>query len=87
MDQKTAKLSLEGKIVKDCVPDLKKLLLRYRDRENKSVVLDFAGVTFIDDSAVRMLEKIKDDRTKIINCSLFIKTLLSNSIASNSEQN
>jgi anti-anti-sigma regulatory factor len=85
LDKKIAKLRLEGKIVKDCIPDLKKLLLRYRDIENKRVVLDFAGVTFIDNTVVRMLEKIKDDRIKIINCSLFIRTLLSNSITSNSE--
>ncbi|MGB7290730.1 MAG: STAS domain-containing protein [Thermodesulfobacteriota bacterium] len=85
LDKKIAKLSLEGKIVKYCIPDLKKLLLRYRDIENKSVVLDFAGVTFIDNTAVRMLEKIKDDRIKITNCSLFIHSLLRNLVCSNEE--
>ena len=75
-DKKIAKLSLDGKIVEDCIPDLKRLCLHYRDEENKKVILDFAGVTFIDNKGIRMLEKIKDRRIKIINCSLFIQLLL-----------
>ncbi|MER3446680.1 MAG: hypothetical protein C4291_07450 [Candidatus Dadabacteria bacterium] len=57
---------MDGKLVDSWVPDLGKLCLHYRDEKNKTVVLDFSGVTFIDDRGVRMLENIKDE--KIISC-------------------
>lgn len=75
-DEKAVTLRLDGKLADTWVADLEKICLHYRDEENKSVVLDFSGVTFIDDNGVSMLEKIKDDRIEIINCSLFIETLL-----------
>ncbi len=82
-DDKTVSFRLDGKVVGTCVSDLKKLCLHYRDEKNKTVVLDFSGVTFIDNKGVRMLEKIKDERIQIINCSLFIRSLLSNLITGN----
>lgn len=80
-DDKTVTLRLDGKVVDIWIPDLERQCLYHRDKENKTVVLDFSGVTFIDNKGVRMLEKIKDERIKIINCSLFIQSLL-NLIAS-----
>jgi hypothetical protein len=50
------------------------------ERKNKSVVLDFSGVTFIDKKDVRMMESIQDGRIEIINCSLLIDLLLCNLI-------
>ncbi len=82
-DDKTVRLRLDGKVVGTCVSDLKKLCLHYRDEKNKTVVLDFSGVTFIDSKGVRMLKKIKNKRIRIINCSLFIEALLSNLINNN----
>ena len=82
-DEKTVTLKLGGKVVGTSVSDLEKLCLHYRDGKNKTVVLDFSGVTFIDNNGVRMLEKIKNERIQIINCSLFIRSLLSNLINNN----
>lgn len=82
-DDKTVTLRLDGKLISMCVSDLEKLCLHYRDEKNKTVVLDFSGVTFIDSNGVRMLEKIKNKRIRIINCSLFIAALLSNLINNN----
>jgi anti-anti-sigma regulatory factor len=84
-DKKTVTLRLDGKVIDGWVWDLKKQCLRYRDKENKAVILDFVGVAFIDNEGVRMLEDIKDSRVKIINCSLFIETLLHNLITDNKE--
>lgn len=81
-DEKTVILRLDGKIVGTRVSELERLCLYYRDRENKTVVLDFSGVTFIDNGGVEMLESIKDKRMAIINCSLFIRSLLSNVVSS-----
>lgn len=82
-DEKTVTLRLDGKVVGVWVSDLERQCMYYRDEENKTVVLDFSGVTFIDNKGVRMLEKIKDERVKIVNCSLFTGALLHNLITSN----
>jgi len=80
---KIVTLRLDGKVVNTRVSDLEKLCLHYRDEKNKVVVLDFAGVSFIDSNGVKMLEKIKDEWIKITNCSPFIRSLLHNLITSN----
>jgi anti-anti-sigma regulatory factor len=73
-------LRLDGKVIGVWVSELEKLCLLYRDERNKTVVLDFSGVTFISKEGVGMLENIKDERVKITNCSPFIVELLGNLI-------
>lgn len=75
-DEKTVTLRLDGKMAGTLVADLEQLCLRHRDEKGKAVVLDFSGVTFIDNKGLRMLKKIKDNRIMIVNYSLFIETLL-----------
>jgi anti-anti-sigma regulatory factor len=75
-DNKAVILRLDGKVVGEWVSDLQMLCLHYRDEEDKNVVLDFSGVTFIDKKGVDMLWKLKDDRIKMVNCSSFIRLLL-----------
>ena len=75
-DEKTVTIRLDGKLIDAWVSDLEKLCLLYKDEKNKTVVLDFSGVTFIDRKGLRMLENLKDEKIKIINCSLFIQALL-----------
>ena len=82
-DEKRVTLRLDGKVVGTRVSELEKLCLHHRDENNKTVVLDFAGVSFIDSNGVKMLEKIKDERVKITSCSPFIRSLLHNLITSN----
>ena len=85
-DEKTVKLRLDGKIVEAWVSDLEEMCIRYRDEKSKTVVLDLSGVTFIDNRGVTMLEKIKDGRLKIVNCSLFIEALLNSSVVGSKGQ-
>jgi hypothetical protein len=66
------------------VSKLEKIRLYYSDEKNKAIILDFTDVTFIDMKGVRMLENIKDERVRIINCSQFIRLLICNLIISNS---
>jgi anti-anti-sigma regulatory factor len=75
-DKKAVILRLDGKVVGEWVSGLEKLCLHYRDEENKNIVLDFSGVTFIDNKGVDMLWKIKNGRIKMVNCSPFIRLLL-----------
>ncbi len=79
-DDKAITLRLEGKLVGMWIPELERICLYHRDEKNKTVVLDFSGVTFISKKGVEMLENIKDERVKIINCSSFIQSILCNSI-------
>lgn len=50
---RTVTLRLDGKVVGMWVSDLEKLCLIYRDEKNKTVVLDFSGVTFIGNKGMR----------------------------------
>ncbi len=75
-DNKAVVLRLDGKVVGSWVSSLKQICQQYRDEENKNIVLDFSGVTFIDNKGVRMLWKIKNDRIKMVNCSPFVRLLL-----------
>ena len=75
-DEKTVTLRLDGRVVATRVSELEKLYIHYRDEKNKTVVLDFGGVSFIDGNGVKILESIRDERVKITNCSPFIRSLL-----------
>ena len=75
-DEDTVTLKLDGKMVGSSVSDLEELCLRHRNEKGKTVVLDFSGVTFIDNKGLTMLKKIKDNRVIMANYSLFIETLL-----------
>ena len=75
-DEKTVTLKLDGKMIGASVSDLEELCLHHRNEKGKTVVLDFSGVTFIDNHGLRILKKIKDNRLIIVNYSLFIETLL-----------
>jgi anti-anti-sigma regulatory factor len=78
--KKKVVLRIEGKITEPCLWDLEKLCSHYIHKTEKQVVLDFQGVTFIDRKGLSMLEKFKVNRLEIINCSPFIRSLLSNLI-------
>lgn len=75
-DENLTVLKLDGKISGTCVSNLREECLRYKNEYKQITVLDFSGVTYIDPDGVKMLEDIKDERVHIVNCQLFIKTLL-----------
>jgi len=76
-DDQTVILRLDGKVVDTTLSDLESLCLQYRNKENKTVMLDFAGVTFISHGGLRMLERIRDERIKMANGSVFVEALIS----------
>jgi anti-anti-sigma regulatory factor len=75
-DEKTIRLSLDGRIDESSMSELEASVVQSRNGGGKSVTLDFAGVLFIDEPALKVLRKIKDHRLTIVNGSLFVKTLL-----------
>ena len=82
-DNKMVKLRIEGKIVGPCIWDLERLCCDYIYKKEKEVVLDLEGVTFIDNKGLHMLGGFKDNEIKLVNCSPFIRSLISSSISSN----
>ena len=68
-------MKLEGRITADWVFLLEKECLGFLE-EKRKVVLDFSGVTFVDDRAVEMLGKMSGKKIQVINCCDLIKDLL-----------
>ena len=75
-DDKTITFKLEGKLIGVWITYLDRKCA-YRKKKGYTVVLDFSGVTFIERKGVSMLERIKDGRMKAVNCSPFIRSILS----------
>ncbi len=68
-------LKIEGQIASDWVEELESECLRQLQHQ-RTVSLDFAGVTFIDRGGITMLNRIATDNLTIINCSVLIRDLL-----------
>jgi anti-anti-sigma regulatory factor len=73
---KTVRLRLDGTISRDAIPELIETFSSHRDGSDRTIILDMAGVDFINDQAARELVNILSDQLRIINCSPFITTLL-----------
>ncbi len=80
-DVKTITLKLDGKLVGTCISHLEEQCLNYKAKKNKTVLLDFSGVSYIETDGVRMLESIQDEKFQIVNCPLFIEALLQDLIS------
>jgi anti-anti-sigma regulatory factor len=75
-NDKTIRLRLDGTINSLSLPELGKVCSRHRSDVGKVVLLDLAGVVFMNDESAKKLLELQSDRLKIINCSPFIETLL-----------
>ncbi|MBN1273809.1 MAG: anti-sigma factor antagonist [Candidatus Aminicenantes bacterium] len=68
-------LHLEGKISGCWVLELKNLISESL-RMKKRIILDFSGVNFLDEEAMRMLKQFANKGLEMRNGSLFIQALL-----------
>jgi anti-anti-sigma regulatory factor len=76
-DERTVYLRLDGRVDESVLSELKQSVLEHRNKRDKAITLDFSGVVFVDDAGVKFLrKKMKHKRVKIVDCSLFIKTLI-----------
>ena len=82
-DEQTISLRLDGRVDETTVAELEESILQHRNGKGKRITLDFAGIVFINDVGVDLLRKIKDDRIRIVNCSLYVKSLLGDLIEEN----
>jgi anti-anti-sigma regulatory factor len=72
----TVRLRLDGILSQDAIGELADAYLAHRDDVGRTVILDMAGVEFMNDHAARSLINMRNERLHIVNCSPFIATLL-----------
>jgi len=70
------RLRLDGTLSNDAFSDLADACTAHRDGVERTVILDMAGVEFMNDQAARGLIDMSNEKLRIINCSPFIATLL-----------
>ncbi len=78
---RTINLRMDGRLIEEWLSEFDKLYLKIKKEDYKRIVIDFAGVSFIDDDAINYIQKINDERVDIINCSPFIESLLGNLVS------
>lgn len=74
-DNGIVSLKLEGRLVAQWAVVVEEECLRVL-RGQKRLILDFAGVTFIDRAGVAMLREVTNERVRLVNCSPLVKELL-----------
>jgi anti-anti-sigma regulatory factor len=73
---KTIRLRLDGTINSTSYAELEAAWERHQDEPAKIILVDMAGVVFMDNEAARRLASLRGEQLRIINCSPFIETLL-----------
>ena len=69
------RLRLDGTLTAESFADLE-AAWREGSKQTTIVILDMAGVSFMNEPAARKIAAIKGDRLRIVNCSPFIAALL-----------
>ncbi len=72
----TIRLRLDGTIDAASYSDLEADCSRVHQTDGRTIILDMAGVIFMNDEAARKLAKLRSEHLRIINCSPYIETLL-----------
>ena len=72
----TVRLRIDGTLTNDAYGGLAEACMTHRDRVERTVILDLAGVDFMNDQVARGLIGMSNEKLRIINCSPFIATLL-----------
>ena len=72
----TLRLRLDGTITLENFHQVEELCAQHRQDNLRMIILDMAGVTFINDAVAKNLADLRCDSVRIINCSPFIAALL-----------
>lgn len=70
----TVRLRLDGTLDTESLLELD--AVRSRHTNGKVILLDLAGIVFMNNAIARKVVELRGDRLAIINCSPFIETLL-----------
>jgi anti-anti-sigma regulatory factor len=72
----SVKLRLDGTITSESFAEIDRACAQDRSEVQRTVVLDMAGVTFMQTEPAQKLAQLKRESLRIINCSPFIAALL-----------
>ena len=73
---KTVRLRLDGTVNSDSYLELEAACARHREIPTKIILVDMAGVVFMNNEVASNLAGLRSETLRIINCSPFIETLL-----------
>jgi ABC-type transporter Mla MlaB component len=74
-----ATLTIEGRITGDWVDELSRAVSATVGTAS-GIVLDMAGVTFVDQGGVALLRRLKDRGIELVNGSDFVRTLVNGDV-------
>lgn len=75
-NENTVRLRLDGTLSTDAFGRLADACTAHRDSVERTIILDMAGVEFLNDHVARGLIGMSNEKLRIINCSPFIATML-----------
>ena len=73
---KTVRLRLDGTLSNESFDELTHAFSLHRDGVGRTIIVDMAGVDYMNDRVARELANLRGEYLRIINCSPFIAALL-----------
>jgi anti-anti-sigma regulatory factor len=73
---KTVRLRLDGTVNSASYGELEVACARHQETAGKIILVDMAGVVFMNNEVASKLAMLRSEQLRIINCSPFIETLL-----------
>ncbi|HEU4343911.1 MAG TPA: STAS domain-containing protein [Candidatus Binatia bacterium] len=73
---KIVRLRLDGTITESSVAEIEETCSRHQANQAEIVLLDMAGVVFMNNEVANRMARLQGEKLRIINCSPFIETLL-----------
>jgi anti-anti-sigma regulatory factor len=73
---RTVRLRLDGTVTSTSYSELETVCSRHQEAPGKTILLDMAGVVFMNNEVAGKLAGLQSEQLRIINCSPFIETLL-----------
>lgn len=74
---KVVRLRLDGTLSAESYKPFEEILARHDEAGGKTIIVDLAGVGFMNDESACKIAAMQSEQLRIINCSPFIETLLS----------
>jgi anti-anti-sigma regulatory factor len=73
---RTVRLRLDGTLSTVSYSDFAHILAAHEQAGGKIIIVDMAGVGFMDEESARKIALMQSEQVRIVNCSPFIETLL-----------
>ena len=73
---KTVRLRLDGTVTSTSYLELEAACSRHQESAGKIILVDMAGVVFMNNEVASKLAGLRSEQLRTINCSPFIETLL-----------